>query len=507
MLFTSYIFLFIFLPLALGAFYLSLKYAGARAGIAALTLASLVFYAYWYPPYLVLLLLSMGVNYVCGRWIAVRTGRSARLYLWLGVGFNLALLGYYKYAGFLLENWGWMTGTAGSALSILLPLGISFYTFQQIAYLVDVYQRKLIPSDFLQYVLFVTFFPQLIAGPIVHYKDILPQFDTLSSRAFRSDFLASGAALFTLGLFKKVGIADTLALYADPLFIAVENGFRPGFLESWAATLSYTFQIYFDFSGYTDMALGLGLVMGVKLPPNFNAPYKATGYIEFWRRWHMTLSHFLRDYVYIPLGGNRRGKGRQYVNLIGTMLIGGLWHGASWNFVLWGGLHGLMIALNHAVRYVFPAPKRLLAAAGWAVTFLSLCFLWVLFRAESFSGATAVYAGLLNIRDITWPQNLWDALPGAAQSVLVQAGGQAGALTYFKTVPLLLTLTGAAIICFFLPNTVRLFTLDVEEVDKPICGKSVRFFPTIRWSALCALLMVLSLMLMQRESPFLYFQF
>lgn len=507
MLFNSYIFVFVFLPLTLGAFYLFLKYAGGRAGVAVLMIASLVFYTYWYPPYLALLMISMAVNYICGRMISARAGPLSRMLLWVGVGFNLALLGYYKYAGFLLENWEWMTGASGPALSILLPLGISFYTFQQIAYLVDVYQRKVIPSDVMHYVLFVTFFPQLIAGPIVHGKDILPQFDTLPQRAFRPDFVAAGAALFTLGLFKKVGVADTLALHADPLFAAVENGFMPSFIEAWSATLSYTFQIYFDFSGYTDMALGLGLIMGIKLPPNFNAPYKATGYIEFWRRWHMTLSHFLRDYVYIPLGGNRHGKVRHYLNLIGTMLIGGLWHGASWNFVLWGGLHGAMIALNHAVRIVCPAPKRWMAAAGWLFTFVTLCFLWVLFRAESFSGAQAVYAGLLSIGDITWPQNVWHVLPHEAQDVLARLGGQAGNLSYLNTVMFLPALLSAGLVCFFLPNTVRLFSLDADAEDQPIWGRTLRFAPTARWASLCACLMVLSLMLMQRESPFLYFQF
>ena len=302
-------------------------------------------------------------------------------------------------------------------------------------------------------------------------------------------------------------LADSLAPHADPLFSAVENGYTPSFLEAWGATLSYCFQIYFDFSGYTDMALGLALLFGIRLPANFNAPYKATGYIEFWRRWHITLSHFLRDYLYIPLGGNKNGSLRKYQNLVVTMLIGGLWHGANWNFVIWGGVHGILIAIKHGLRRYFVLSSGVWALSGWFFTFLSVSLLWVLFRAESFVGASVIYSAMFNLGDITLPSNVWNIIPAYAQSVFSSLGMQPGSLQYFKTVPLFTVLLSAALISFLFPNTPSLFRLEVPEKDQSLIGNKWRFIPNARWALLCAAMFILSVSLLQRESPFLYFQF
>lgn len=506
MLFNSAIFLFLFLPLALLGFHASLTRVGLRAALSFLALASLAFYTYWHPPYLFILLGSIVINFYGGHLIGNHTGGPRKICLTLFILFNLCLLGYFKYAGFFLSIITEATGKDWAALHLFLPLGISFFTFQKIAYLIDIYKGRIERQNFIDYLLFVSFFPQLIAGPIVHYNQIVPQFLELTPALARR-YAAAGMALFSFGLFKKIVIADSLMGQADPLFTAVENGYAPTFLEAWGATLSYSFQIYFDFSGYTDMALGLAMLFGVRLPANFCAPYKATGYIEFWRRWHMTLSRFLRDYLYIPLGGNRRGEIRKYANLVLTMLIGGLWHGASWNFVLWGGLHGLLIACNHLLRRLGLADRSVARPLGWLATFSSVSLLWVLFRSQSFSGAALMYHGLFHPGDLLVPENLWVAAPEILRKLLSYAGVEGGTLTYFRTVPLFVTLTGAAATAFLLPCTTRLFRIEDGEMDSPLLGKSLFFSPSLKWAIGCGLLFALSLLLLQRESPFLYFQF
>ena len=353
MLFNSYEFLFLFLPITLiGFFWLSrssITYASAW-----LALASVLFYGFWNPAYVGLLLASIGCNYVLGLWInkaaARHETRKAKHLLWFSIAANLLLLGYYKYANFFLDNLGLLGETPLSASEIILPLGISFFTFTQVAFLVDTYQGKVKEYDFVHYVLFVTFFPHLIAGPVLHHKDMMPQFARPTTYQIKWNNIASGLLLLILGLCKKTLWADSLAPFATGIFDGVEQAAAAGILptsyEAWAGALAYTLQIYFDFSGYTDMALGIALMFNIRLPTNFNSPYQATSIIEFWRRWHITLSTFLRDYLYIPLGGNRHGLLRRHTNLLTTMLLGGLWHGAGWNFFCWGGLLWICIVLE-----------------------------------------------------------------------------------------------------------------------------------------------------------------
>lgn len=322
--------------------------------MALLLVASFVFYSYWNPPFFFLILFSILFNFSWGRLIERTSGRRRDLWLYSGVAVNLLLIAYFKYANFMASNIAWLFGKEWVAQDIFLPLGISFFTFQQIAYLIDCSKGLAKEHVFTQYALFVTFFPQLIAGPIVRYEDIMPQFGRLRTFGMSYRNTAVGIALLTLGLFKKVVIADTLS----PWVAAVFDSSEPLTLfEAWGGVLSYTFQIYFDFSGYSDMAVGLGRLFNIELAINFNSPYKALSISDFWRRWHITLSSFLRDYLYIPLGGNRCGKIRRNINIMITMLLGGLWHGASWNFVVWGGLHGVFLVINHTYRKIISSLK------------------------------------------------------------------------------------------------------------------------------------------------------
>ena len=410
MLFNSYSFIFVFLPIVWLVFF-QLARIGHKFAAGWLAAASLFFYGYWNPAYIGLLLGSIMFNYVFGVWIAkavVRHDESGRKRLLIvAITANLLLLGYYKYANFFLGN---INAVAGSHLSfgnIILPLGISFFTFTQIAFLVDAWQGKVKEYDFIHYGLFVTYFPHLIAGPVLHHKEMMPQFAHPSTYRIAWDNVASGLMLFTLGLCKKTLMADVLAPYVGGVFNGIQHDLAAGLLptayEAWAGALAYTLQIYFDFSGYTDMALGIALMFGIRLPINFDSPYKAASIIEFWRRWHITLSRFLRDYLYIPLGGNRKGEFRRYTNLMATMLLGGLWHGAGWTFVLWGGLHGVYLTINHLWREMFAdrapswIPSWLSSLAGAALTFVAVVSAWVLFRASDLAQATAILKAMYGV--------------------------------------------------------------------------------------------------------------
>ncbi|MFQ5488405.1 MAG: MBOAT family O-acyltransferase, partial [Gammaproteobacteria bacterium] len=339
MLFHSYGFIFLFLPLTLLGFFLLGRYGLLRWALAWLVLASLTFYGWWNVEYLFLLLASIVVNYLLGRALAPsqRTTASARVLLAIGIGLNLALLAYFKYAAFIVGNFNQLLGSDYRVHEIVLPLAISFFTFQQIAYLVDAYYGRAQEYSFLNYSLFVSFFPQLIAGPIVHHREMMPQFEGRRIFRFSYEDMDVGLLIFCIGLFKKVLLADGMAQFSEPVFAAAAGGLELSFFEAWGGALAYTLQIYFDFSAYSDMAIGLAWMFGIRLPLNFASPYKAINIIEFWRRWHMTLSRFLRDYLYIPLGGNRKGRERRHLNIMATMLLGGLWHGAAWTFVVWGG--------------------------------------------------------------------------------------------------------------------------------------------------------------------------
>ncbi|WP_225767316.1 MBOAT family protein [Inquilinus sp. Marseille-Q2685] len=364
-------------------------------------MASVAFYGWWSIGYLPLLLGSILFNFVVGMGLVRRPSRAL---LALGVGVDLLLLGYFKYAVFAQGVVNDLLAAQWPALSIILPIGISFYTFTQIAFLVDAYHGKVDDRDPLAYALFVTFFPHLIAGPILHHKEMTVQFAALPRLRIGSDDIAVGVTMFAFGLFKKTVLADSLALHASPVFEQAAAGHAPSFFAAWTATLGYTLQLYFDFSGYSDMAIGLARLFGIRMPENFNSPYKARSIADFWQRWHMTLSRFLRDYLYIPLGGNRRGKARSYVNAFITMLLGGIWHGAGWQFILWGALHGAYIVVARLFSdWARPRGIRLPAALAAALTFLAVILAWVPFRAPDLAAAGSVYTGLLGLNGVGAP--------------------------------------------------------------------------------------------------------
>ena len=306
------------------------------------------------------------------------------------------MLSYFKYAGFFVANVENVLNVEIAELHLVLPLAISFFTFQQVAYLVDVYKGRAIEPEFFSYCLFISFFPQLISGPIVHHSEMMPQFRDLSRHWFSRKLVPVAFAFIAIGLYKKIVLANGISPVADDVFLIAKTG-NVAFYDAWIGALAYTFQIYFDFSGYTDMAVGAALLFGIRLPMNFNSPYKATSIIDFWRRWHMTLSRFIRDYIYIPLGGGRVGKTRRYTNLMLAMLIGGLWHGAGWTFVIWGGLHGLFLILNHGWRRFGPHYETtgvLSIAIGRTITFLAVVVAWVFFRADDVGDATRILAAM-----------------------------------------------------------------------------------------------------------------
>jgi alginate O-acetyltransferase complex protein AlgI len=403
MLFNSYTFIFTFLPIVFCGFAILIAFAPRRFAIGWLVLCSLFFYGWWQPRNLWILLFLLLFNYGLGLWLGkIPRGRRSKLILIVGLTVNLGMLAYYKYANFFVAVVNDAAGTPFQIAKIILPLGISFFVFQKIAYLIDAYRQQVRGYSLTDYSLFVTFFPQLIAGPIVHHSEVVPQFSGRTGWNINAADINIGLTQFVCGLFKKVAVADRVAVFANPIFDAAANGAVPSILDGWIAALAYTFQIYFDFSGYSDMALGLARLFGIKLPQNFNSPYKAANIAEFWRRWHMTLSRFLRDYLYIPLGGNRKGRARRYVNVMVTMLLGGLWHGAGWTFVFWGGLHGIYLVTHRAwlslrgrsnQSEANPQPWKLWTARF--VTFVAVIFAWVFFRAADFNSAGRILSSMI----------------------------------------------------------------------------------------------------------------
>lgn len=518
MLFNSPEFIFGFLPITLLGFFWIGRTGHVRLAVAWLVAASLFYYAWWNPPYLALLLASVCVNFLLGgrvsRFRRRNRDRAASITVIMGIVFNLGLLGYYKYAGFFVSMVNDASDLNWTIAYILLPIGISFFTFQQIAYLVDCRLGVTGEHKFLDYSLFVTFFPQLIAGPIVHHKEVLPQFRRETTFLLSARNLSIGLTIFFIGLFKKVVIADNVALYTSPVFEAAEAGQSLDTFNSLRGIFGYTFQLYFDFSGYSDMAVGLGRMFGIRLPVNFESPYKAASIVDFWRRWHMTLSRFLRDYLYVPLGGNRKGRPRRHVNLMATMLLGGLWHGADWTFVAWGGLHGLFLMINHAWRRIAHGGERGYRRSTWArpVTFLCVAAAWVFFRAESFQAAVNVFAGLGNL-----PKNFQGRL-GPAEGVAGELGVTfAGPWLGVKDAASLLV--GAALLLWvwFAPNTQQLLARQApalypvgaqgREAALPGSPGSVAWTPGIVWAGITALLASLSLLSLTRVSEFIYYQF
>ena len=410
MLFTSAEFILVFLPLVFLVYFWLNHRRQTQAGKSWLVLASLFFYGWWNPAYVPLILLSMGINFGVGAVLsaAAPAGRQRVPVLLAGIVFNLGLLAYFKYAGFLVANIDRLFGAAIPVPEIALPLAISFFSFTQIAYLVDCHRGEVKDRDPLNYALFVSFFPHLIAGPIVHHRAIMSQFASARNLVRHYPNIVLGLFIFTLGLFKKVVVADSFALWATTGF---DQAPALNFFEAWFTSLAYTFQIYFDFSGYTDMAIGASLLFNIRLPINFNSPYKAVDIRDFWRRWHITLSQFLRDYLYVPLGGNRARPARIYTNLFVTFALGGLWHGASWMFVIWGASHGAAIVLHRLWRqWGRKSGRRMPALLAWFITFNFVNLTWVFFRAKGWDDAMKVMKGMAGLNGVILPQAARDGL-------------------------------------------------------------------------------------------------
>ncbi|OZM57699.1 membrane-bound O-acyltransferase family protein [Lottiidibacillus patelloidae] len=398
MLFNSYEFIFVFLPIVFIVYFLLNKLSNSIYSKVWLVTCSLFFYSWWNVAYLPLIVGSLIFNFIVGTLLVNGNIKRNKLLLTFGILINVFLLGYFKYADFFIANINTLFENDYNLLHLVLPLAISFFTFQQIAYLVDSYRREYDGYNFLDYSLFVTFFPQLIAGPIVHHKEMMPQFETKENKKIDLRNISLGMFIFFIGLFKKVVIADSFAVWATKGF---DEPYTLTFFEGWLTSLSYTMQLYFDFSGYCDMAIGAALLFNIRLPLNFNSPYKSLDIQDFWRRWHMTLGRFLTKYLYIPLGGNRQGELRTYVNILTIFLISGLWHGAGWTFVFWGFLHGLATVIHRIwKRFGYTMNKYI----AWFITFNFVNIAWVFFRANSWADAERVLTAMIGLNGFSLPE-------------------------------------------------------------------------------------------------------
>ncbi len=516
MLFNSYEFLFAFLPVVLLMFFTIGRYSRLLAA-GWLVLASLFFYGWWNPHFVALLMLSVTGNYLAGRQLSrqQRTPGGKRL-LTLAIAGNLGMLALYKYSNFFIATVDHTFDAHLGGLNIVLPLGISFFTFTQIAFLVDAYRGIATEFNFVHYTLFVTYFPHLIAGPVLHHKEMMPQFASRDCYRIVPANVVTGVLFLTIGLAKKILLADNLSPYVAPVFNAADHGVALNLLAAWTGALAYTFQLYFDFSGYTDMAIGISRMFNIVLPLNFNSPYKSTNIVEFWRRWHMTLSRFLRDYLYIPLGGNRDGAAHRYLNLMITMLLGGLWHGANWTFVIWGGLHGLFLSINHAWRFVTGGALihwetrrsyRLLSAT---LTFVAVTAAWVFFRAPSFHAAYLVLGGMAGVHGIAVPtqlQPLFMKIAGHYAS-LVTFAEPWGALKQYgiaESKKCVLLLVTSAVIVWGCPNSQQIVAR-LTAAGRPSTARPARFLALASGLG-CGVTFIFCLLFLARKAEFLYFQF
>jgi D-alanyl-lipoteichoic acid acyltransferase DltB (MBOAT superfamily) len=505
-LFNSYSFLFIFAPLAIAAYHISRYYLGINPAILSLCIASYIFYLFGEHAYPYLLAASILFNYAVGITIN-RSAIASTRRIWLVVGLcgNLLALGFFKYTNFIVAQLDLAGAPVPDIGNIVLPIGISFYTFTQIAFIVDVYRRKSSEHRFAPYFLFVTFFPHLIAGPILHHKEMIPQFLRHRTPRF-SSALVVGLALFTLGLAKKTLIADSVAPTSSAIFSAASQGISVGFVEAWVGVFAYSAQIYFDFSGYSDMALGLAKMLGVRLPINFNSPYKATSIVDFWRRWHITLSRFLRDYLYFSLGGNRLGVTRRYANLFVTMLLGGLWHGANWTFIVWGAGHGLLLGLAHLWSDLSAAKKlpQLPLALAWFLTFMAVVILWVPFRADSMASALTVWRGMAGMNGLGLPEY-------GVLSWLAKALGAKVIPVAFTSVDII-TIAGALLLAVLAPNSQQILRRYHPGLDSPgydaLAPSGYRGIRLTAWSV-CGfgLIFGIAVRMISSNSEFIYFQF
>lgn len=536
MLFNSSIFIFAFLPITLLGYYLLALRKWHEPALGWLVVCSFVFYGWWNPVYVWLIAASMIFNFVLGRAIS-RPSEWRKAGLILGITANLILLGYYKYFDFFLTTLNSAFSTDFNLQYIVLPLAISFFTFTQIAFLVDSYRDEAQEHNFLHYCLFVTFFTHLIAGPIVHHKQFVPQFLKRENTIVSMEKIAIGLTIFAIGLFKKVVFADSLAGDVSQVYGAPGTAISvaPDFVSAWIGTLSYTLQLYFDFSGYSDMAIGLSLLFGIKLPINFNSPYKSANIVEFWRRWHITLSNFLRDYLYISLGGNRKGKARRYINLWITMLLGGAWHGASLNFIIWGALHGFYLVINHGwqlfrrsiglvgVGRIAKVPVHVLSVA---ITFIATVVAWVFFRAHDLHSAKLILGSMFGATGFDVSRIIESTTLGSAQIDTLLSKGDALENPTMSQMYLLLmdtlkmqwgvagtlaVLISLLAIVWLTPNTQQMFRMYKPSLDGVESGEATWKGMKMSWQLGLVMGLVLFLALSQLfsaiPSQFMYFNF
>ena len=514
MLFNSLAFIFLFLPLTFALFFV---FARVSHKLAAgwLAAASLFFYGWWNPLYVGLLMASIVFNYMMGMRIA-RAELSAANKKWFtvfAIAANLLLLGYYKYSNFFISNAASLVGQNVSVAEIVLPLGISFFTFTQIAFLVDTWQGKVKEYSFVHYCLFVTYFPHLIAGPILHHAEMMPQFANADTYRMRAENIAVGLTIFFIGLFKKVMLADGIAPYVAPLYGLPGAGVAPTLLEAWCGVVAYSLQLYFDFSGYSDMAIGLSRMFGVKLPLNFHSPYKAVNIAELWNRWHMTLSRFLRDYVFIPLGGRRKSAWRRYSSVIATMFLCGLWHGAGWTYIVFGLLHGVYLAINQAWRsWRGKARKRTTlmgTVAAIALTYVAWLVGLVFFRADSVPHALQMLAGMAGLNGFALPDH-WLPKWGALGTWLNTQGLSFAYSRDLVSAGLINWIVILLAIVWFAPNTQQIMARFNPALLLPrdlTPARRLQWRPTVAFGVFIAVIGLISVVNLHRQSEFLYFQF
>lgn len=489
MLFNSYTFILFFLPLVASVYFLLNKYFPVKWARSFLLLASLGFMSFWNVYFALILIISVLFNFVCGTFLSKAAGRGAKskqpIFI-LAIAGNILYLGFFKYCNFFLENINVFFAGRIEMLHILLPIGISFYTFMQIAWLADIYRLGGFRYDFLSYCFYVTFFPYVISGPIAYHSEVIPQLQSEKARHFNLANLCRGLFIFSIGLCKKTVIADTLALIANGGFSA--HGALT-FTEAWLTSLSYTMQLYFDFSGYTDMAIGIALMFNIKLPANFHSPYKSLDIREFWRRWHITLSRFLRNYIYIPLGGNRSSELRTLTNLLLTFLIGGLWHGAAWTFVFWGFLHGAALCLH---RLWMKTGIHLNKVVAWFLTFNFINIAWVFFRAANWHDAIKILKGMAGLNGILVSPNLADIPFWQKMTAVGIRFGE-----WRENLPS--TETHVYFFCILLIPFVLTTKNSQELLEK--------FSPNWKNALAVGLMIVVGLLLLNETSSFLYFNF
>jgi len=496
MLFNSPVYIFIFLPLVVIIYFILNKMRFTIAGKVWLVLASLFFYGYWDEKYLILIMASIAVNYGVGRALRfeqqTEARRSARILgrrtiLILGVVFNLGLLGYYKYSNFFIENIRWIIDVDIPFFKLVLPLAISFFTFQQIAFLVDCYKKKAKEYSFINYCLFVTFFPQLIMGPIVHHSEMMPQFVRKRNCILQLKNISLGLFIFSMGLFKKVFIADTFAIWANAGF---DSGAQLNFFEAWGTSLSFMFQLYYDFSAYSDMAIGAALMLNIRLPENFNSPYQAANITEFWKRWHMTLIRWVRDYVYVPLRQFNRSEPNAHLSLLITLVLVGMWHGAGWLFIMFGGLHGLALSAHRIWRKLGYRMSRLL---GTVLTFLFCTFSVVLFRSREFGDVKRIFEGMVSFDKIKITEGFSKAFNYLGYDFLPELVGQSG--EFIVPIECAEYLLVFGMMAFLFKNSI--------QIAKGIV--SFRFYHVV--FVAFALIMVIFYNIQNTPSEFYYFQF